>query len=111
MFDSAISSTPRLRDCRFSSATSGARSANNGPSASMKPLNGASIETVSSRTPSDLHCTAARSFDRSAVKRDGKRTAVTFSAPIASTAMASTTDESSPPDRPSHTLSNPFFAQ
>ncbi|MDT4886449.1 hypothetical protein FQZ97_1227980 [compost metagenome] len=74
-------------------------------------MNGASIEIASSFTPIAAHCSAARSLDKPAVYRDGSRTAVTFSAPSASTASASTSAESMPPERPSQTFEKPFLPQ
>ena len=48
---------------------------------------------------------------RELFEREGMRTAVTFAGPRASAAIASTTAESMPPDRPSHTFSKPFLRQ
>ena len=42
-------------------------------------------------------------------KRDGMSTPTTWSGPSASTAIAATSDESTPPDNPIRTLVKPFF--
>ena len=52
LFESAISVTPRSRDCRFSSVTSGARPANSGASSFEKPFVHAADGNHSKRIPS-----------------------------------------------------------
>src|SRR3546814_16820114 len=106
---SAISSAPRVRDCRFSSVVSGSRPSNVSASASRKPWNGFSIGSDCNRTPSAAHCSRARSLDSTAASRDGISPAVTLYDTLASPATATTPDDTLPPDRPYHPQPNPFF--
>ena len=58
---SAISSTPRSRDCRFSSVTSSASPANSGASVAVSAARPGSIDSSSSRQPSAAATAAASS--------------------------------------------------
>jgi hypothetical protein len=91
----------------FSSAIPGAVPAKCGASASVTAACGPPMGTVSSAIPSRAATSAASSSDVAEVKRDGSITPRTASGPSASAAIAATSAESTPPDRPSSTRRMP----
>ncbi len=100
----AISVVPRSRAWRFSSASPVS------PNASIYASNIGSIGTVRKCSPVRRASSAASLFECSEEYFDGIDTPYTCSAPSASQAMAATSAESMPPDRPISTERKPFFS-
>ena len=109
MLDSAIKSSPRSRDCTFSSATPSSVPAKNGSSASVTARRGPPMGSVSSLIPSRRATSAASSSEPREVYSEGSITPRTFSGPSASAAMVATIALSIPPDRPSSAFLNPVL--
>ena len=104
-----MSITPRMRDCRFSSVSPGGRS----PSARAR------TERMRRARPRwgrcEGRCRGARASAAASVTdplleyREGMDRPWTCPAPRASTAMAATSEESTPPDRPITASVKPFL--
>ncbi len=109
LFDIAIRIVPRIRACRFSSASPGSVPANVGASMSRNAAWAPSIGTVIVRIPRLAASSSASVTLPSLEKRDGMSTPTTWLGPSASTAIAATSDESMPPDNPMSTSVKPFF--
>jgi hypothetical protein len=109
LLDSAISSTPRMRDWMFSSVRSGSWPMNDGASRSTSAWWAASMAMVRCSTPRFAASASASVIEWSLEYREGMSTPWTRSAPRASAAMAATNDESTPPDRPITTSWKPFL--
>ena len=109
LFDSVMRIVPRIRACRFSSASPGGPVASGSVSISRKAAWAGSMGTVRVRMPR-LAASASASWTLPRLeKRDGMRMPTTWSAPRASAAMVATSDESIPPERPMSTSVNVFL--
>jgi hypothetical protein len=108
-FEIAISRLPRIRACRFSSATPVLPPPNVPRRASTWAANTSPISSTSSRIPSPVATCLASSRLSDEETWDGIASARTAPAPSASTARTATNVESIPPDRPSTTCSKPFL--
>jgi hypothetical protein len=112
-FDSAIRISPRMRAWMFSSLVSqagfGPSGANTGSSSAEKTFIASTIGITSYCTPSRRAISRASSRLIWAVQGEGIITARTLSAPSASTATASVSAESMPPDKPMIAPGKPFL--
>lgn len=102
--DTDISRVPRSRDWRFSSASPVSSSD------AMYVSNIGPIGTVRKLRPVRRASSAASPLECSEEYFDGIDTPYTFCAPSASHAIAATSAESIPPERPMSTDRKPFFA-
>ncbi len=109
LFDSAMSSVPRMRDCRFSSVLSSASPSNGAASWRRKASKSGVIGISVYFTPWIFAISRASSMLICAVYCDGIITACTRSGPSASTHTASTSAESMPPDSPRITPGKRFL--
>ena len=91
---------PRILAWRFSSANPDSVPLKKQPISSIKTLNGSFIDMLSNLIPRLSANSFASVLLCSEEKEDGIDTPITFSLPIASTAIAAVSDESIPPLRP-----------
>ena len=105
-----MSSTPRMRDCRFSSVRPLGSPSVSGASDAARARWAASMGTVATSIPRLAARVTASATDPSLEYRDGMVTPWTWPGPRASTAMAATSEESMPPDSPMTASVKPFLA-
>ena len=109
LFDSAMSSVPRMRAWMFSSVTSSLRPLNGCASDFRKPLKTGVIGSLRKSMPRFFASRRASSRVPREEKGEGMVTPVTFSRPSASTATAATSALSMPPESPMTTRLKPFL--
>ena len=104
-----ISITPRIRACRFSSATLVRVPAIDETNSLPKAVCADSMGTVRVPIPRFVASSSASTTEWSLEYLDGISTTWTWSAPSASAATVATRAESIPPDRPRLTSVKPLF--
>jgi len=109
LFESAMRSTPRTRDWRFSSVRSGARPAKAGASIPMNAEKAGSIGIVRTSMPEvGASCSGVGDRAGRGVARRHHHP-VDALGPRASLATTATNDESTPPDSPMTSREKPFL--
>ena len=108
-FEIPMSTTPRMRDCRFSSVSPLGSEPKTPPSTDVSAAWADSIGADTQRMPRRRASSKASVRECSELYLDGMDTPSTHSAPSASTAIAATSVESMPPDRAMTAFENPFL--
>ena len=109
-----MSSVPRTRDCRFSSARPKASfpaAAKTGRSAPLSAWTPGSMGMTSNGTPRLAASARASVIEPSDENLDGRPTPRTWAGPRAAAARTPVTAESMPPESPSTTLEKPVLRQ